>query len=366
MNVPGPVTLVESIEQRLGRALTPSVRQALLTVPRHLFVEQYYRQRGSDLQWEHVQAAPEQIYQDEPLVTHIDARGMPASSTSQPSVMAVQLEALALSPGQRVLEIGSGTGYNAALLAAMVGEAGQVISLDIDEDLVAQAKQHLACAEAPRVVVLSGDGIEGATAYAPYDRLLATCSFRCLPRAWREQLKPGGRLVGNWLLPLASLFVCLEKTGPGELDGSLLDLHASYMEMHPRSGLPKRAKIDWTQYEGQPALRLPLPQIKTLLQQPAFGLLVQCLLPEMSKRFRSQGDEVQLYLLSPGTTILVQEDELHIFGDEAVGAVLHHCLDLYQQLGQPAATAYRVTFRERETIIRVGGHHFRLPMVMKE
>ncbi len=58
MNAPGPGTLVESIEQRLGRALAPQVRQALLTVPRHLFVEQYYQQRGADLQWECVQATP--------------------------------------------------------------------------------------------------------------------------------------------------------------------------------------------------------------------------------------------------------------------------------------------------------------------
>jgi protein-L-isoaspartate(D-aspartate) O-methyltransferase len=342
------------------------VRQALLTVPRHLFVEQYYQQRGADLQWECVQATPEQIYQDEALVTRIDARGLPASSSSQPSVMAVQLEALALSPGQRVLEIGSGTGYNAALLAAMVGESGQVISLDIDEELVARAKRHLLRAEAPQVIVLAGEGAEGAAAYAPYDRLLATCSFRSLPHAWCKQLRPGGRLVGNWQIPLASLFVCLEKTDPDELEGSLLDLCASYMEMRPRSGLPKRAKIDWTQYEGQPALRLPLPQIKTLLQQPAFGLLMQCLLPEMSKRYRSQGDEVQLYLLVKGAAILVQEDELAIFGDGSVGAVLQQCFDLYQQLGQPATTAYRVTFRERETIIHVGEHRFRLPMAMKE
>jgi protein-L-isoaspartate(D-aspartate) O-methyltransferase len=214
MHVPGPVTLVESIEQQLGRRLAPQVRQAFLTVPRHLFVEQYYRQRGADLQWECIQATPEQIYQDEALVTQIDTRGMPTSSTSQPSVMAVQLEALALSSGQRVLEIGSGTGYNVALLAALVGEGGQVISLDIDEDLVAQAKQHLARAEAHRVIVLDGDGAEGAAAHAPYDRLLTTCSFRCLPHPWCEQLKPGGRLVGNWHIPLASLFVCLEKTGP--------------------------------------------------------------------------------------------------------------------------------------------------------
>jgi hypothetical protein len=103
-----------------------------------------------------------------------------------------------------------------------------------------------------------------------------------------------------------------------------------------------------------------------MLQQPAFGLLLQCLLPEVGKRYRSQGNEVQLYLLTQGTTILVQDDELRIFGDGGVGAVIQQCFDLYQQLGQPTTTAYRVTFRERETIIHIGEHYFRLPVAMKE
>src|SRR6266536_5652341 len=127
---------VQLLEERLGRALAPQARHAFLQVPRHLFVQQYYEQQGNSLNWDLVQATPEQVYRDEALVTQIDGRGMPSSSTSQPSLMAAQLEALAPEHGQRVLEIGVGTGYNAALLGEMVGDTGQVISIDIDEDLV--------------------------------------------------------------------------------------------------------------------------------------------------------------------------------------------------------------------------------------
>src|ERR1700680_3784818 len=96
---------VQILEQRLGRTLSPQVRSAFLQVPRHLFVQQYYEQRGNSLSWNLIQATSEKIYRDEALVTRIDEQGMPNSSTSQPSVMAAQLEALALQHGQRVLEI---------------------------------------------------------------------------------------------------------------------------------------------------------------------------------------------------------------------------------------------------------------------
>src|SRR5581483_8539637 len=163
---------VQMLEGQLGRALAPQVRHAFLQVPRHLFVQQYYAQRGNSLSWDRVQALPKQVYRDEALVTQIDERGVPSSSTSQPSVMAVQLEALAFSPGQRVLEIGVGIGYNAALLAKLVGESGQVISIDINEDLVELAKQHLIDANAHNVLAFPGDGSLGKADYAPYDRIL--------------------------------------------------------------------------------------------------------------------------------------------------------------------------------------------------
>ena len=91
--------LVEAIEQELGRSLCPLVRQAFLQVPRHLFVEQYYQQRGSSLTWDLVQATMESVYRGQPLVIQIDQRGRPTSSSSQPSIMAIQLEALDLESG---------------------------------------------------------------------------------------------------------------------------------------------------------------------------------------------------------------------------------------------------------------------------
>jgi protein-L-isoaspartate(D-aspartate) O-methyltransferase len=355
---------VQILEQRLGRTLTPPVRSAFLQVPRHLFVQRYYEQRGNSLSWDLVQATPEKIYRDEALVTRIDERGMPNSSTSQPSVMAAQLETLALEHGQRVLEIGVGTGYNAALLGKIVSDTGQVISIDIDEELVERAKHHLTSADVHNVVALPGDGFLGEAAYAPYDRLLTTCSVRSIPRAWFDQLTIGGRLVGNWLTHLASLFVCVEKTTADELDGGLLDLEAYYMEMRTKDLLPSKQKINWGQYETRTPTRMHLPNIKPLLDNSAYSLLLQCFLPEMRKcyRSRSKDDQMHLYLLTREAAILVQDDGLLIFGDERISQMIQQSFDLYYQLGQPDITEYRVTFQERQAVIRVGGLHFQLPL----
>jgi len=112
--------------------------------------------------------------------------------------MAIMLEQLQLQPGHRVLEIGAGTGYNAGLMGYLVGDSGLVVTIDIDEDLVESAREHLRSAGLDRVSVVCGDGGLGYADYAPYDRIILTVGAWDIVPAWWKQLKPGGRL----LLPL--------------------------------------------------------------------------------------------------------------------------------------------------------------------
>jgi protein-L-isoaspartate(D-aspartate) O-methyltransferase len=156
------------------------VADALWTVPRHLFLP--------DL-------PAEVAYRDDAIVTKRDADGLAISSSSQPGIMAIMLDQLDLVPGHRVLEIGAGTGYNAALMRHIVGPAGRVVSVDIDSDLADLARSHLACAGYPDVTVVCADGAEGCAAYAPYDRLIATVGVSDLAPAWLAQVTPEARIV---------------------------------------------------------------------------------------------------------------------------------------------------------------------------
>lgn len=122
----------------------------------------------------------------------------PSSSCSQPSIVADMMDALDVRPGQSLLEIGTGTGWNAALLAHRVGEHGRVVTIEIDPRLAQDARRALASA-GYHPLVITGDGLTGYPPGAPYDRAICTASVReVVPRTWLDQLRPGGRLVTPW------------------------------------------------------------------------------------------------------------------------------------------------------------------------
>jgi protein-L-isoaspartate(D-aspartate) O-methyltransferase len=147
------------------------------------------------------------IYQDDAWATQLDGddkawdhaiasgpvHGTPTCSSTMPSLMALMLERLNLHDGHRVLEIGTGTGYNAALLAERLGSSS-IASVDVDAGLVARAEAALADA-GYHPVVDTVDGTTGYPARAPYDRLLATCSVAHVPSAWLAQVRPGGVIL---------------------------------------------------------------------------------------------------------------------------------------------------------------------------
>ncbi|MDG4834195.1 methyltransferase, FxLD system [Solwaraspora sp. WMMD1047] len=156
------------------------IEAAMRAVPRHPFVPG---------------AALTDAYADDIVRTKQDADGVVISAASQPRIVATMLDMLGVEPGHRVLEAGAGTGYNAGLLGWLVGERGQVVSVDVDDDIVTGARAALDVAGIRNVRVVRGDGADGYPAEAPYDRMIATVGVWDLPPGWLTQLAPHGRLV---------------------------------------------------------------------------------------------------------------------------------------------------------------------------
>ncbi|RDG35570.1 methyltransferase domain-containing protein [Streptomyces corynorhini] len=157
-------------------------------------------------------------YEDRALVTQVEASPadgntarVPSSSASMPRVVARMLDALAVTDGTTVLEIGTGTGYNAALLSERLGDRN-VVTVEVDARIADTARANLKDAGHTPTVV-TGDGSLGCPTYAPYDRIIVTCALHTVPYPLVEQTAPGGALVLPW--------------GTGLYNGVLLRLTAS-------------------------------------------------------------------------------------------------------------------------------------------
>jgi protein-L-isoaspartate(D-aspartate) O-methyltransferase len=183
-----------------GAIRSAAVERAFRTVERHRLLETFYH-RGAEgtRTLEHDPGQPRQdhlalIYADTVLATrHIDGR--PASSTSQASLVARMLELLDLGEGMKILEVGAGTGYNAALMAEIVGDQRLVVTVDVLEDVVDQTRRLLAGAGYPGIQVLLRDGFEGVAEQAPFDRIVATVGCSDLSPRWAGQLAGHGVML---------------------------------------------------------------------------------------------------------------------------------------------------------------------------
>ncbi|MFB8167230.1 methyltransferase domain-containing protein [Kitasatospora purpeofusca] len=237
------ILLAQEIE-RGASVLSSRVVEAFLNVPRHPFVPAFYRRdgakhvptRGHNHEW--LQA----VYTDDVLVTEVDGvraedapdsgvAGDATSSSTAPGLMAEMLEALDVRPGDRVWEIGTGTGYNAALLCHLAG-AGNVTTVDRTARLVDAARERLR-EVGFEPAVLRADGAGAPPPGGPFDRIVATCAVRRVPRSWLEQCVTGGVIVapiGNTLG--GGAVVHLTKLPDGGAAGRFLHRPAAFMPLH--------------------------------------------------------------------------------------------------------------------------------------
>lgn len=212
-----------------------------------------------------------------PIITQVDfgdapsgqKGSVPSSSCSQPSIVVDMLQALDVRPGQSVLEIGTGTGWNAALLSYLVGEHGRVVTIEVDPCLARDARHELTNA-GYHPLMITGDGLDGFLPGAPFDRVISTAALRELvPSTWLDQLRPGGRLVTPWGTDwsngaMLTLDLASDQVARGRFSGDLafMRIRSQRRALHgwaPATDDIERAQISTTDCRGSDLDRMLNP-----------------------------------------------------------------------------------------------------------
>jgi protein-L-isoaspartate(D-aspartate) O-methyltransferase len=164
-----------------GYLKTEKVKQAFLSIPREEFVPDFLKKYS---------------YVDTPLEI---GNGQ---TISAPHMVAMMCETLDINKGQKILEVGTGSGYHAAIVAQLVGATGRVYTIERFESLATKAIQNLSKINCTNVIVEVGDGSVGLPAHQPYDRIYVTCAAPSIPQPLIDQLQDPGKL----LIPIGSMY----------------------------------------------------------------------------------------------------------------------------------------------------------------
>jgi protein-L-isoaspartate(D-aspartate) O-methyltransferase len=321
--------VIELIRQRSRGPLPERVAEAFRAVPRHLFVPP-----------EHLALA----YQDVP-VPLVDGAGGPTATISQPSLVLDMLRVLDVQPGQRVLEIGAASGWNAAMLGHLVGPTGQVTSLEILPALAALAAFNVSSLGLPQVQVVHADGAAGWPPGAPYDRVIYTASAMDLPAAVRAQVADGGRvLLVLSIQPDIDCLVAFERHGQEWISHDLR--FCRFVPMAGAQATPRQAATleELLDELGQPELTQTEPfwfgvDSEAQASWSSLGLRLFLGLTEPGYRPLGRG-----FGLTEGRSlVLARYGELRCYGGLAARQRLDQALVRWVTSGMPAAAAWTVT-----------------------
>ncbi|MBV8541537.1 MAG: methyltransferase domain-containing protein [Pseudonocardiales bacterium] len=367
MTVTVPSSWAELVEDLMAEGvLNEPWRSAFLAVPRELFIpEVIWREDGDGLVALHRAENPQewlrQAYGPRYVITQVDdgtpagpdGRGrVPTSSASRPDIVALMLAAGQVKPGMRVLEIGTGTGYTAALLAHYLG-ASNVTTIEIDPELAARARTALSTAGYGEVTVIIGDGACGHPAGAPFDRVLSTVAAPRVPYPWVAQTRPGGLVVTPWgsAYKHAGL-LSFTVHADGSATGGLVNTTISFMELRDQ--------------------RIPWPEITDVVRDTDISELtytdlhaaevcnddapvaIALQVPGCHREYVPATDDEGhwcVWFLDAGTRSWARFDyqpgarrwPVHQFGPRRLWDEIATAYQHWEHLGRPAATSWRFT-----------------------
>lgn len=293
-------------------AAAPEWHDSVSSTPRHQLVPRWWEPIPDSypFAWGLRTPQPDQpwaeVYADETLVTRVGAfhadradltdrpTGLPTSSSTLPGLIVRMLHLLDPDEQDQVLDVGTGSGYSAALLAHRLGDK-QVTSIDVDRYLVDAARKRLAgFGRTPRLEVADATGSLPDTAY---DRIIATVSVRPIPPAWLEALRPGGKIVITIIG--TSLLINAEKHRDGVARGRVQPDPATFMRTRREADYPARLDGVYDAARNQPGdetrqLTGPLPD---LWDDWELRCLYELDTPDIENRSATRDDGTQLLWL---------------------------------------------------------------------
>lgn len=368
--------------EAVGDVRSEGLRVAVKNVPRHLFIPEFFRPvttpRGAA--WEPIVAARaverdewmRLAYRNQTWVTQLDERirprdvgeavtsGNPTSSSTLPGLVVAMLEDLGLSSDNNILEIGTGSGYSTALLCERLGSE-RVVSVEADPVIASEAAAAIRRAGYEPTLV-TGDGLRGFAPRAPYDRVIATCSVRCIPTAWTEQAAPGAVVlttISGW--HYGSAYVRLTVRADGAARGEFLPDTYSFMLARPH--LPPPASLADTRLLDKSKPRGARVTLDSLDDWTA-GFIGQLASPDSQISAKKVGDGPMVdYLIDPLsgssaslTPLSGKEYQVRETGPVALWSQIEEAIIAWQQAGRPGIEQFRIEVTSNSQRVYLPGH----------
>lgn len=269
--------------------------------------------------------------------------------------MARMLETLDLADDHRVLEIGTGTGYNAALLCHRLGP-DRVTTIEIDPGVAARARHALTEAgHNPTIIV--GDGTAGHPTGGPYDRIIATAAVPRIPQAWIAQVRAGGIILANLHRELYDgALLRLTVTDDATATGRFLPGYGSFMPVRSRP-LTDAGRLLAAALDAPATGRRATPLTESDLHDPDFGLLAALLVPGVATIGFEPDTGYQLWLLTRDGSwacLHTTTGEVEQHGDRRLWDEVEHAHGRWTAWGQPGRDRLGVTVGAN------GDHHLRI------
>jgi methyltransferase of ATP-grasp peptide maturase system len=383
-NEPDAQALAEALADdlvRTGDITDPAWREAFARVPRHVFVPHfaYLVNTPAGSRYDLVTSDDKEqraawlngVYSNETLLTQVNGRpveeifaagsgfGQHSSSSTLPGLMAWMLEVSDLRDGHRVLEIGTGTGYNAALLSERLGPA-QVTSIDIDESLTRRARERLGVIGLNPTVV-TGDGRAGYEPNAPYDRVISTCGFDHVPVGWIEQMSPGGLIITNITGVIGGAMLLAQVGTDNTAHGRFLTRWAGFMPSRHRVA----GDADYARMSATGVTRLD----PDLLGDGAFAFVTQLHLPQARRYWGTNGEgrDFAGVKLRDGSWARVYEPEadgdrlVEQGGPQRLWDVVEAAHLMWVEEGRPDWSRFTFEMRPGRQTVSLGDRHWSLP-----